>query len=286
VSVERINISPSRFFTRNECSNTTFDTDNQYIKTDNTCSFVFDYAVSAPRPNTQSSMGECTGTVVMHDDVAWLSACNAFGLVFDCCFAFNSSGYLTVEETLYSNGHTSNTFNSSFWHSKQPYFVLDIYQCCMLPAGATGGSQGSSAACFCCQKVYCWAPGLGFRNICRNNGQIWNKTYLYSTGAINSNCTGFRWCGIGACEWGLGDCYGMFGTFYPGPWTNAKGGKPNRFCICVNEYSQMYAQICRAWLHCIYKPMQGPQCCFSTPSTLPVSLEFCTTGCLPLTVTC
>jgi hypothetical protein len=291
--VERVKITPDRIIAKNTCSGVVFDTCNQYVRTDNTCSFVYDVAVSAPRPSSRSSMGECSGVILMHDYHSLCSGmCYAGSYpqnckAFSCNFSFTTSGWMTVEQTLYSTS-TGTLYGGGSLSSQCPFFVLDVWFCCFHPN------------CNCLEKVYCYAPGL----MSINEGQSGSGINYFAADprsplpnlnptpqggyvcyGTQFGCCAWWYVGCGACNWSAGAH--QFGC---GFWCTKKCGVQNQFYIRNGEYSKTCVHIYRCWYHNMKGyGMSGhlPAWCFSQSvfECLPVSIDFCSSKCLPLEIT-
>lgn len=293
MSVERVKITPDRIVAKNTCSGIVFDTNNQYVRTDNTCAFVYDVAVPAPRPATRSSMGECAGVVLMHDYHGARSGMQSFGSVcsncraFDCRFSFTTSGWITVQETLYSTS-TGSLYGGGSQSSRCPFYVLDVWHCCTHPN------------CDVLEKVYCYAPGLMSINEGQaGSGYTWfaadPRTPLpdlnptpqagYVCFCYQFGCCAWWYVGRGACNWSAGAH--QFGCGY---WCTKKCGVQNQFYIKNDTYSRTCINIYRCWFHVMGSYAVADNAIWNNNNCaviecLPISIDFCSTKCLPLAVT-
>ena len=258
--VERVNITTNRILLRNASCNTVFDTNNQYIRTDTCENFVVDYAVQAPRPSTISAMGECTGSLIMFD-------CMSTNCCFDCCFAFPEDGFVSIEPALCSQNYSESTnYSGGSKISVQPYVCIEVFQCdiCCTPSFF---------------KTYCFAPRL----VDWNQGQANSGCFFFlaepqqcfSMGDTPQPSQTGAWCQVAA------GCFQAPGVncAYNTAWYNSK---PAWHTFRLDKNS--YLRICRDTALCYYQYGSA-----STPlynACLPVTLNFRSSGCLPLAVTC
>lgn len=285
--IERINITPTRMTAKNTCSGIVFDTCNQYIRTDTSCNFVFDYAVAAPRPAKRNAMGECMGAVLMHDYYGGLAGYNTATSTccqaYDCSFSFTQSGWISVQTTLASSS-TGTLYSGGSSSSCCPYYVLDVWHCCTHPN------------CNVLEKVYCYAPGF----VIWNEGQAGSGCTWFTLSpniglcmaptpqggclicAFRFGCCAVFYNGSGTCDWSAGAH--QFGC---GFWCTKKCGMNNQFYIKVDEYSQTCVRIYRCWpMFMMSYGSSSGSCVADAFLALPVSMDFCTSACLPLAVTC